>query len=127
MKNEGRLHHEAERIREELAAKEYRCSLQKPERSFPIGWILIILAAGALFFGKPWIGWGLVAVFTFFAARSDWTLFFRYQLLAVVADVAILIAATYNNDIGIWILHFFVFCHVGMALIYDVVFFLFWE
>lgn len=121
------VEHEAEMLREAIAEKEYRRSLQKPVASFPAGWLLIILAVLAFIFDKQLIAIGLICIFTYFAARSDWTLFFNYQLVAVAADFAILIASVYSNDVGLHLFRIFLLFHVCMALLYDIVFFLFWE
>lgn len=121
------LEHEADMIREALAEKEYRRASWRPEKSFPLGVVLIGLAIAAFVFDYKWIGMAFVSVYVFCTAYLEPSLFWAYQRVALSLDAAILIASIIKDGFGLWVLWFMAFTHVIMALLFAIVYFIFAE
>lgn len=127
------LEKEADTLRQAIEEQEYLRKTRKDARSFPLGVVLVVMAAlsflSHIILGwEPglWVGIACVAAYIVGAALRDKGLFFTYQKWAFVIDAVVVGVMLWNGDHDIQFLaKLLIGLHVLAALLYGVVFFLF--
>lgn len=125
------LEKEADNLRQAIEEREYLRKTRKDARSFPLGVILVVMAAvsflaSIIWTPGLWVGIACVVAYVIGAATRDKGPFFTYQKWAFVIDAVVIGVMLWNGDHDIpFLAKLLIGLHALVAVLYGVVFFLF--